>query len=357
MKRLLIGAGVFVAIAVAAASFWPDGDPTDVSSLDDERLVGAHLVAGYWGTTVPEILLDHVKDGRVAGVIFYSVNFANEEEASKATQAVRAAARDGGLPPPLTLIDQEGATVKRFPDLPPQRTPEAMGKSKKVANVAEAEGLATGEALAELGFNVDLAPIADVDRYKRDEFLAGRSFGDDPEVVAAGACGFARGLESAGVASVLKHFPGLGSARSDSDVGVVSIDAPSRTLRADLAAYEECGDETTFVMVSNAYYPALGIRRPAMLDPRTYELLAQTGFEGLTISEAFNTPSIDQTDRAAIKAVNAGLDVVLLGGPVSLEQSPYDDQLEVALGNGELDRAALERSAERIFALRRGLAE
>lgn len=337
--------------------FWPAGDPTDVSSLDDERLVGAHLVAGYWGTTVPEALLEHVKSGRVAGVVFYSVNFANEQEASKATAAVHAAALDGGLPPPLTLVDQEGAAVKRFPDLPPKRTPESMGESKNVASDAEAEGLATGEALAALGFNVDLAPIADVDRYKKDEFLAGRSFGADPDVVAAGVCGFARGLEQAGVASVLKHFPGLGSARSDSDTAVVSIEAPNRTLKKDLAAYNECADESTFVMLSNAYYPALGIKRPAMLDARTYSLLEQTGFDGLTISEAFNTPSIDQTDRAAIKAVNAGLDVVLLGGPVSLEESPYDDQLEVALGNGELDRAALERSAERIFALRRGLAE
>lgn len=356
MKRLLLGAGV-AAVAVIAVVAWPSPDHTDVRSIDDERLVGAHLIAGYWGTDVPQVLLDHVKEGRVAGVVFYSVNFTNKDDAREATHAVRKAAEDGGLPPPLLLIDQEGATVKRFPDLPPELSPEQIGQADDVAAVAEAEGRATGEALSDLGFNVNLAPIADVDRYPNDEFLAGRSFGSKPAVVAEGACGFARGLEEGGTLAVLKHFPGLGRSKSDSDVKVATVKAPARALESDLAAYKACPDDSTFVMVSNAYYPTLDIDQPAMLDRGAYERLEKTGFKGLTISEAFSTPSIDQTNQAAVAAVNAGLDVLLLGGPVSLEQSPYDDQLEVALIEGQVKRASLEQSAQRIFDLRRQLAQ
>ena len=152
------------------------------------------------------------------------------------------------------------------------------------AATAGPEGAATGRALRARRINTDLAPVADVNH---GSFLGSRSFGSDPGVVAQAACAFADGLQSAGVNATLKHFPGLGRTRSNTDLGAVTIGASAAALRADLEPYRRCGSRARLVMLSNATYPAFDPSRPAVLSRRvvTGLLRGELGFRGVTISD------------------------------------------------------------------------
>ena len=355
-RALFVLLGVAVVVAAAAVVIQPSRshDATDVEQLELPQLVGARIVTGYLKIGPPPDLLAAIREGRVAGVVTYGENFDDLDDVRRANRAFEAAAAEGGLPPPLLMIDQEGASVKRFRELPPDLAAVQIGRRKDVSGVAKRQGRLTGAALADLGFNVNLAPVADVD-HAALPYMEDRSFGVDPTVVAKGACGFADGLEQAGVVGVFKHFPGLGWAQGDTDHTIQSVDAPKRALTADLEPYRSCAARRTLVMMSNAAYPSLGIDDPALMDPRAYELLGSTGFEGWTISEAFSTPSIEQARNAAIRSVNAGLDVVLFGPP-DLTLSPYDEQLLAGAQKGLIARSDLEAGARRVFELREKLA-
>jgi beta-N-acetylhexosaminidase len=202
------------------------------------------------------------------------------------------------------MTDQEGGEVRRLPGAP-ELAPAAMNSTA----VAYAQGAATGRLLRSVGVNVDLAPVADVERAS-NSFLGTRSFGSDPAVVAARACAFARGLGSAGVAYTLKHFPGLGSADANTDVKRVEIPLPAAQLRADYAAYHACGSSPdAMIMISSAIYPSLTRSAPAVLSPRIYahELPIALGHSGqLTISDALDTPGLAaQSHRRCGRSVRA----------------------------------------------------
>ena len=138
----------------------------------------------------------------------------------------RRAARRGGRPKVLVMIDQEGGLVKRLPG-PPSAPASRM-------RAPEAEGRATGRMLRSLGIDVDLAPVADVAH--RGTFLGSRAFGTTPAAVARRACAFAKGLLAAGVAAALKHFPGLGYARVNTDDAPATVDVPRRRAAPRLRA-------------------------------------------------------------------------------------------------------------------------
>ena len=142
-------------------------------------------------------------------MILFSDNATGSPEQLRSTVAqLQAAAAAGSNPPLLIMADQEGGDVKRLPWAPPDRAPQDMDSLA----VAHAEGVRTGQALRRVGVNVDLAPVADVKRTP-GSFLGSRSFGSTPATTGQRACAFAIGLEEAGVAFALKHFPGLGGRR------------------------------------------------------------------------------------------------------------------------------------------------
>ena len=126
-------------------------------------------------------------------------------------------------------------------------------------------------------------------------------------------------------------------------------------LEADLAAYKRCAPAVPLVMLSSAAYPALGIEQPAVLDRKAYELLAKTGFKGLTITDAFDTPSIAGHFRPARRALTAGVDLLLYG---MNEAGAAAGVRAAARGRraNRLSRKTLRARAERIVAFKQQLA-
>lgn len=231
----------------------------------------------------------------------------------------------------VVFTDQEGGTVKRFPDLPPAH-PAAWYRRTADAFVA---GRATGRAFRKAGVDVDLAPVLDAP----DGPLGTRHFRRAELGVA-----FARGLAAGGAGACAKHFPGLGSTpRSTDEAWVFGI-----VRGPEVAGFRKAVEAgVPCVMVSHAIYPRLG-RRRASLEPKTYELLRSTGFQGVAITDALGVLGRDLAPRWARTAVRAGADLVLF--TTGWEAALAVEALVPLARTGELDE-----HVARVLAFRRAL--
>ena len=322
------------------------------ASSDLPKLVGQLIVGRYSGAQPSAAFLASVRAGRLGAVILFADNTADGPAATRqAIAKLQAAARAGGNPPLLIMTDQEGGEVRRLAG-PPQLAPADMDSTA----VAKAQGVAAGNLLRSAGIDVDLAPVADVERVPN--FLGSRSFGSDPDVVAKRACAFARGLQAAGVAYTLKHFPGLGRAAGNTDLQKVTIAAPAAQLRDDYAAYRACGNSPdALIMVSSAVYPSLSGSAPAVTSRRVYghELpLALSQPNHLTISDALDTPALAGDPKPALHAIDAGLDLALLPGNEHESAHAYAQLLRAAR-RGTLPQSRLRSAAYAVEALKRRL--
>jgi beta-N-acetylhexosaminidase len=300
-----------------------------------ERVVGQKVVTAFTGTSPSPALLRRLRSGHLGGVLLFAANIASPQQLRALTRSLRRAAHQGGNPPPLIAVDQEGGLGKRLPWAPPSASAAAMADPA-------AEGRATGRALRAAGITVDLAPVADVER--RPNFLGSRAFGATETVVARRACAFAAGLRSGRVTPALKHFPGLGDAAGNTDLERVTITAPLR-----LAPYRRCATAGSLVMIASATYPALGLS-PAVLQARTYRLL-RPGV--VTISDDLSARALAGRADVAVRAARAGVDLLLYGGSEQTSAGAYRRLLR-AVRQGRLGEQRVRASAARIVARKTG---
>ncbi len=317
------------------------------------RMLGQMIVASFSGPDPSPSLLGRIRAGQVGGVILFGDNIVGGTATTRAlANKLQAAAREGHDPALLIMTDQEGGEVKRLPG-PPTRAAADM----TTPGVAFAQGTATGQLLRSAGVNLDLAPVADVERV-RGSFLGTRSFGTSPGVVAPNACAFAAGIASKGIAFTLKHFPGLGRATANTDLGSVTIDASAGALRTDYAAYRKCGaNPRGIVMVSSASYPRITGPLPAVMSRATYRhelALAVPNGSPLTISDDLQSPAITAQTGPARAAINAGLDLLMYAGSEQGSAGAYAKLLAEARA-GTVSRARIAAAASRIEALKRRL--
>jgi beta-N-acetylhexosaminidase len=319
------------------------------------RMLGQMIIARFSGTTPSASLLARIRAGEVGGIILFTDNVAGGLDRTELLTAdLQSAAREGGNPPLLIMTDQEGGGVRRLPG-PPALSAAAMTSD----SVAFREGAAAGQLLRRAGVNVDLAPVADVEQVA-GSFLATRSFGTDPSTVAKRACAFAAGLASARVAYTLKHFPGLGFAKTSTDVGPVSVEETADALRADYRPYQVCGTgPMALVMVSSAIYPTLSGPLPAVMSPAIYQRelpLATQSSSTLTISDDLQTPAIASQLSPARRAIDAGLDVLLYAETEHASADAYARLLAEAR-RGLVSTSRIAAANRAIAAIKRQLAK
>jgi beta-N-acetylhexosaminidase len=328
-------------------------------ALTSEQIAGQHVVFPFAGRVPPQGLLQRIRRGEAAGVIFLGANLGTPAQVRALTRRLKAVPRPAGLDAPLLLmVDQEGGSVKRLPGAPVRSAPQMAATGRPA--VAVAEGRATAATLRTAGMNVDLAPVVDVVRPESALHAEGRGFGFSATSAARFGAAFTQGLKAGGVAATAKHFPGFGAAPSNTDEGAVRIAEPLRTLRAvdrvPFGAAIKAG--AGLVMLSSAIYPALS-QRPAVLSPRIVgrELRGDLHFRGVTISDDLEAPAFAAyggPTGAGTKAARAGVDLLLYARTYAAAANAAD-ALAAGVRSGAVDRDALEASRRRIEALRASL--
>ena len=341
-----------------------------LSSLTLEEKIGQLLmvdIRSFQGrpvTELPDELAATIRRLHVGGVILFRDNLANAEQTLALTTALQQVAAG---PPLLIAVDQEGGRVNRLPwgtILPGNM---ALGAAGSPA-LAFQNGRIIGEELRALGINVDFAPVLDVNVNPANPVIGVRSFGSNPERVADLGVAWMKGVQSAGIAAAVKHFPGHGDTSVDSHVGLPTVAHDRARLNAvELPPFRAAiAQGTDLVMTAHIIFPALdnatGVAFPdewATMTPATLSqpiltglLRNELGFSGVIITDALEMKAIaDRLDpaTAALLALQAGADILLM--PTDPERA-YDGLLQ-AVRDGRLAEERIDASLRRIAALKR----
>ncbi len=326
----------------------------------------------FEGDRLPDWVERRVRDAPVAGVtLFMAVNVLRPHQVRGLTEAFQAAgagAGDGSAPalgPLLVAADQEGGQLIALGAETTQFAGNmALGAADDKA-LTERVGAAIGRESRAMGVNLVYAPALDLATEPTNAALGIRSFGSDPAAVARHGAAMVRGLQSAGVAASIKHFPGLGAAADDTHHGLGVIHGSRHDIethelvpfRAAIAA----GART--VMSSHIAVPGLtgDSTLPATLSRAVFEgtLRGELGFDGISISDALDMHALAQGAAQAvdiIAAIRAGIDLLL----TTADRDALDrieSTLVAAAGRGLFEADEMAASARRLAELRAWLAE
>lgn len=284
--------------------------------LSASQLAGQALVVGFDGAALPEWVRTALSEGRLGGVILFRRNLPELAAIAALNAAVVAAAAG---PPPLIGLDEEGGRVRRmpapFPALPAMRR---LGDTEDQA-LARRVGRGLGAALGAFGFNLDFAPVLDVDTNPSNPIIGDRAFSSEPERAGALGAAFGLGLMEAGVLACGKHFPGHGDTVSDSHLELPRVDhGRERLERVELAPFAAAiRAGLPALMSAHVVYPALDPARPATLSRAiaTDLLRDRLGFGGVLFSDDLEMRALADhhaVEESAVLAVEAGCDVLLV---------------------------------------------
>jgi len=226
----------------------------------------------------------------------------------------------------LVMADEEGGGVERMTNLLASVPwAQTMGKNLSPAQIT-AEGARVGRSMLAAGLNTDLAPVLDVDGRAQEPGPTNpdgyRSFSGVAQTAGADGVAFAAGLRSAGVVSVVKHFPGLGYATGDTDNGPAATLPWPQLESGGLIPFEDAVKAgVRAVMVANARVPGLSAV-PASLSPKVVGVLrGRLGFTGLIVTDSLGAGAISAMGltpaAASVQALAAGADLVILAGSSS----------------------------------------
>jgi len=326
-----------------------------VGELTAEQKVDGILLMGFEGTDSTAPFLDELRARQLGGLLVREENWLDAVQGPALIGELKAAATEDGEIPPLVAAAQEGGEYRSFDDLPPENRQLNIGDSGD-PELAESWAFEAGEALREAGFDMNLAPIADVATL--DSPLADRAFSDDELITSQLTAAAIRGCEEAGIACVARHFPGLGAASQSTDQGPATVSLDAETLASrDLAPFEAAVAEgAPAVMLSHAFYAAYDPVTPGSLtETIATELLRDgVGFTGVAMTDDLSTGAIRGTSgvaTAAVEAVNAGADMLLVSSPD--EAANVREALLGAADSEEIPADRLDQAVGRVLELKR----
>lgn len=293
-------------------------------------------------------------DKPVGGILYMGANLESVEQTRDMISGTQANALLYNGIGVFVAVDEEGGMVARCAWK--LGTTEFDGMAvygeRNDADEAFNIGKTIGADIGALGFNVDFAPVADVDISPYNE-LGDRIFSSDPYVVANMVSNVVRGLNASGVAATLKHFPGLGAENGNTHTdSAIVIDRTLEQLRNEEFMPFKSGIQAgaDFVMVGHQQVTAFGDELPADLSYTavTEMLRGELGFDGIAVtdSQVMNTISnLYYSRTAAVMSVKAGIDMILT--PENLDDAV--NGVYNAVLSGEISEARINESVTRIL--------
>ncbi len=285
--------------------------------LELPKLCGQLLVAGFDGAELTPRFERALRDGRRGGAILFRRNLPDVWSSARLCESIRSASEPDL--PPFISVDQEGGRVTRMPapflTLPPMRELGRLDNLDLVRRAARAVAV----ELAAVGFNLNFAPILDVDSNPANPVIGDRAFGRDPRTVMRNAVAFLQGLQDKNVLACGKHFPGTGTPRSTA----TSI-SPSSTTIARASSRSSCrrsapppAQGIASFMTAHVVVEALDPGVPATLSRAICASLlrAEVGSEGVLFSDDLEMAAVAARytiEESAVEAVWAGCDALLV---------------------------------------------
>ena len=291
----------------------------------------------------------------VGGVTLFSHNIDNPEQLKAFTRDLHALAGA-----PLLSIDEEGGRVARIGsnehfNVPTYASMAAVGATGDPARALEA-GTNIGTYLKEYGFDVDFAPVADVNTNPKNIVIGDRAFSSNPKTAAPMVVNFMRGLHKEGISACIKHFPGHGDTVGDSHKEYVQTDKTwEELLNCEMITFKAAIKAgAPMIMSAHVALPNVtGDDLPATLSSYILKdkLRGELGFQGVIITDAMGMKAISDrytSGESAIMTLKAGADIVLM--PENLPEA--FDAVVAAVEDGTLSEARIDESVRRVLALK-----
>ena len=291
----------------------------------------------------------------IGGLILYAWNIDDEAQLAKLIPQIRAL--NGH---PLLCIDEEGGRVSRLANNPnfnvkKYESMAAIGATGDPNNAYEC-GNTIGTYLKHYGFDIDFAPVADVNTNPENIIIGARAFSDDPQVAAKMVTSYLQGLDDAGVTGCIKHFPGHGDTKVDTHFGYAStqktwaemLDCEMVTFKAGIAW------GCQLVMTAHIGAPKVtGADVPSTMSPIILQdkLRGELGYQNIIITDGMEMGAITQqytSAEAAVGSIQAGVDIVL--GPKNLVEA--FDAVMAAVEKGTITEERINQSVRRILKLK-----
>ena len=301
--------------------------------------------------------MKHVNENYpVGGIILYAWNIEDEAQLARIIPQVRAL--NGH---PLLCIDEEGGRVSRIANNPnfnvkKYESMAAIGATGDPHNAYEC-GNTIGTYLKHYGFDIDFAPVADVNTNPENVVIGPRAFSDDPAVAAPMVVNYLQGLKDAGITGCIKHFPGHGDTKADTHYGYASTQKTwEEMLDCEMVTFK-AGIKWGCQLIMTAHIGApkvTGSDVPSTMSPIILQdkLRGELGYQNIIITDAMEMGAITQqytSAEAAVGSLKAGVDIVL--GPRYFTEA--FDAVMAAVNNGTLTEERINQSVRRILKLKK----
>lgn len=333
-----------------------------------KHLLYKMLVIGFDGQEITknDTLKAQIKNG-LGGVILFDrcIDDKTKEKNIHSPQQLKnltSSLQDISYEPLMICIDQEGGKVARLKE---QKGFSETKSAKQIAGMSldeakeEYEGLAS--QLSELGINCNFAPLVDLGINKDSKIIFGldRAYGDDPDTVARYAEIFMDALNKHQIISVLKHFPGHGSAQGDSHEGFVDI---SKTWdEIELSPYKTLLHKTNMIMSAHVFNAKLDDKYPATLSYATNTKLLREGlgYDGVLITDDLQMAAINEhyaKEKAIELAINSGADMMMYCNQLGYDDTDETvDMMGYLVKSGKICLTRIQEANRRIDKLLQGI--
>jgi beta-N-acetylhexosaminidase len=328
-----------------------------MSRLSLEQKIGQMLMLGFAGTKAEQSAFGLIDKFNAGAFIVFSHNVDNAEQMVTLSRDIQAHSLKMAGMPSFIAIDQEGGKVlrlKNFATVLPGNMNIGATKSTILSFLA---GKLTAIDLEMLGINMNLAPVLDVNTSSDNDVIGVRSFGDDPDAVSRLGTAYIRGLQSRRISATAKHFPGHGSTHADSHFGMPVLDRDLVAMRNyDLKPFQSAIKEgVDAIMTAHIAVPDLEEGRKLIPSTLSYKVITELlrkelGYKGLVITDDMEMQAItrEQTvGEAAVKAVNAGCDMIIIVWTDKAKQDVYKSLLQ-AVRTGRIPFSRINESVRRI---------
>jgi beta-N-acetylhexosaminidase len=324
-----------------------------------EQKIGQRFITNIEGSELSEKLISLIRDEYIGGVIIYPWNIKNKRQVKKLTRGIQKTSLENDPAVKLFIsVDQEGGRVNAFGFEEMAHFPAAYYWSQyNDPEFVEAAAYVINKEIAELGCNMNFAPVLDLYGIPDKTVIGDRSMGRDPDAIAEFGKFYVKGARKAGIIPVIKHFPGHGSSTVDSHVDLPVIDLEERELQQkDFKPFREVIENgVDVVMTAHVIFRKIDPEYPGTLSEKILRglLREQFGFQGVVISDGLamgaisNNYEITDTLRLLFKA---GVDLILV-------HSKYDivdlkNRVLELYEQGEITEEEIDEGIERILRLK-----
>jgi len=328
-----------------------------IHNMTLEEKIGQMVFSGISGTLANERAITLIKEDKVGGIIFNGHNLVSSDQTISYINALKSANANNRVPL-FFGVDQEGGRVSKIPgDL------IKIPSSLKIGELNNPDfsfeiGKVLGELVKAYGFNIDFAPVLDINSNPNNPVIGDRSFGNSAEIVSSLGIATMKGLQEVNIIPTIKHFPGHGDTSVDSHLALPVIEKSIDELEdLELIPFKNAIEEgADMVMIAHLLLPKIDENLPSSLSKTIISdiLRENLNYDGVVITDDMTMNAIDSNyglDEASVLSVQAGTDIVMVANDYDKIDSVLSALID-AVTSGEISIDRIDESVRRILLLK-----